>query len=70
MEANVVLIHPKDNVVVAAREIQAGENLTGVGEKKVKVLEAILKNHKVAITAILENDPVVKYGVPLFRNIC
>ena len=62
MDANAVLINPKDNIAVAIREIQAGEAVTGIGGRRVRANEDIMRNHKVAIAEVAENEPVLKYG--------
>ena len=62
MDANAVLINPKDNIAVAIREIQAGEAVTGIGDRRVRANEDIMRNHKVAIAEVAENEPVLKYG--------
>ncbi len=62
MKANAVLIHPKDNVAVAIKEIKAGEAVTGIGDRRVSANEDIMRNHKMAIAAVAEGEPVLKYG--------
>jgi len=62
MERNAFLVNPKDNVAVAIQEIKSGEAVTGIEGVKVRANEDILRNHKVAIAAVAENAPVIKYG--------
>jgi altronate hydrolase len=62
METNAVLINPKDNIAVAIQEIQAGEAVTGIGDRRVLANEDIMRNHKVALAGIAEGEPVLKYG--------
>ncbi len=62
METNAILINPKDNIAVAIREIKAGEPVTGIGDWKVRANEDIMRNHKVAIVEVAEDEPVFKYG--------
>jgi altronate hydrolase len=50
-------IHPSDNVVVALRELKAGEVADGIA-----VQGDVPPGHKVALRAIEAGDPVVKYG--------
>ena len=72
MEANAIRIDPKDNVAVAIREIKAGEVVAGIQGLEIRILEDILRNHKVALADIPEDFPVVKYGEPIglaSRNI-
>ena len=54
-------IHPLDNVAVALETIPAGECFTLDGYT-VTALEEIQRGHKVALTAIAEGEPVIKYG--------
>lgn len=54
---NYILIHPKDNVVVALQEIPAGSEVEGI-----KALETIPPGHKMALRDIPEGKEVVKYG--------
>ena len=62
METNAVLVNPKDNIAVAIKEIKAGETITGIGDLELKANEDIMRNHKVAIAEVAENEPVFKYG--------
>ncbi len=62
MEANAIQINPRDNVVVAFREIRTGESITGIAGVEVKANEDVMRNHKIAIREIAENSPVIKYG--------
>ena len=62
METNAVLVNPRDNIAVAIKEIKAGETVTGIGALELQANEDIMRNHKVAITEVAENDPVLKYG--------
>lgn len=62
METNAILVNPKDNIAVAIREIKAGEPVTGIGDREVRANEDIMRNHKVAILEVAENEPVFKYG--------
>ena len=62
METNAVLVNPKDNIAVAIKEIKAGETVTGIGDLELQAHEDIMRNHKVAIAEVAENDPVLKSG--------
>jgi altronate hydrolase len=62
METNAVLVNPKDNIAVAIKEIKAGETVTGIGDLELQANEDIMRNHKVAIADVAENEPVLKYG--------
>jgi altronate hydrolase len=57
-------IHPDDNVAVALREISEGEVLT-VDGIRVQALRAIPRGHKIALSDIPKDQPVIKYGNPI-----
>ncbi len=50
-------IHPKDNVAVALKPIPAGTVFDGVAAKT-----DIPQGHKMALSALAENDQIIKYG--------
>lgn len=58
---NYIKIHEKDNVIVAIREIAAGEAVS-VGGIQVSALETIPAGHKMAVCGIEKGGAVVKYG--------
>ena len=62
MGTNAVLVNPKDNIAVAIKEIRTGEAVTGIGDLEVRANVDIMRNHKVAIAEVAENEPVLKYG--------
>ena len=60
---NAMLIDPKDNVVVAVEEIQAGEQVSYSGETdSFPARESIIIFHKVARCDIPKGSPIIKYG--------
>ena len=59
-----IRINPRDNVAVALHPIAAGETLL-VGGGAVTAAEEIPQGHKIALAAIAEGQPVVKYGFPI-----
>jgi len=66
--ANVLRIHPKDNVVVAVRELPPGTQLELADasvELGVTTREIIPFGHKVAIARIPKGQPVTKYGASI-----
>lgn len=65
MQKNIVIIHPKDNVGVALREIKAGEIIIGAEGKSLAAKSDIPPSHKVALDAIPEGGAVIKYGEPV-----
>lgn len=65
MGRNVIVIHPKDNVAVAVREIKSGERIEDDGGIDLPAGSDIPASHKVAITEIPAGETVVKYGEPI-----
>ena len=59
-----LLLHPDDNIVVARRDIVAGERVELDGEA-FNVPAAVELGHKLARRAIGANDRVLKYGAPI-----
>ena len=59
-----IRINPRDNVAVALHPVAAGETLLA-GGGAVTAAEEIPQGHKIALAAIAEGQPVVKYGYPI-----
>lgn len=59
--AEVVFLHPHDNICVAARLLEQGETVTA-GAQKVRLRETVRLGHKIAISPIREGEAVRKYG--------
>ncbi len=62
MEPNALLIHPRDNVVVALRNLAPGERVSAKGVESFPVSEEIPASHKVAVRDIPPGEEVIKYG--------
>lgn len=63
--SDALLIHEKDTVATALRDLNAGERITvrGFGkEYELEVLEPIPVFHKIALVETAEGDLVYKYG--------
>lgn len=63
--ANALVIHPRDNVAVALRDLAPGTEIRvhiGGVTRRLQVMEAIPANHKVALRRIPSGGLVVKYG--------
>ena len=58
---NSIKIHPLDNVAVALADIESGDCINA-DENKLCASEKISRGHKIALTNIKENSPVIKYG--------
>lgn len=57
-----IKINDRDNVVVALREIPAGERFCILGAEEIEALEEIPAGHKMAVCDIQEGGEVIKYG--------
>lgn len=71
---HVLKVHPNDNVVVALRDLAAGELVNWAGEP-FTILEKVPSKHKFAAQDLASGDPVYMYGVlvgrakgPIFRG--
>jgi altronate dehydratase len=61
--ANILIIHPRDNVGVALRTISAGELVSSAqGMEGFTALEEIPVSHKVALRDIDGEEEIIKYG--------
>ncbi len=58
----VVLTHPKDNVVTAKSILRPGTSVHLPGGKKIEVKEEIPFAHKIALRKIPKGGAVIKYG--------
>lgn len=61
----VIRINPHDNVVVALRDVLAGEKVDLDNNTQVRALQNIPRGHKMAIAAIAQGSDVIKYGMPI-----
>lgn len=57
-------INPTDNVAVALRSLEAGEQLELDGEK-LTLRTAVPAGHKVSLRAIRQGEKIIKYGFPI-----
>ncbi|WP_179413455.1 UxaA family hydrolase [Mucilaginibacter sp. E4BP6] len=62
MKQRITKVHPKDNVMVALTDLQAGEELTYKGETY-KPIEFIPGKHKFAINDLPTGTQIIMYGV-------
>src|SRR5690606_16114363 len=66
--AKVWIIHENDNVgTVVGADAGAGTKLPMTGSRSGELVtsETIPYGHKVALTSLVEGQPVIKYGVPI-----
>jgi hypothetical protein len=59
-----LLLHPDDNILVARRDIAAGERVEIDGEE-LTIPAAIELGHKLARRALTADTRVLKYGAPI-----
>jgi (2R)-sulfolactate sulfo-lyase subunit alpha len=59
-----LLLHPDDNILVARRDIAAGERVDIDGEN-LALPAAVELGHKLARRALAANERVLKYGAPI-----
>lgn len=62
--ATLIKIHPADNVAVALAELAAGPAEV-LGGEPVSLADGLSRGHKVALRAVAEGQPVLKYGLPI-----
>ena len=63
-DARLILLDPRDNVLVARTRLPEGETV-GTGEASGVTDRPIALAHKVARRAIAPGEPVLKYGAPI-----
>ena len=64
----VLIIHPRDNVAVALRDLAPGNvlELRVAGRaRRISVLDPIPANHKLSLGTIKRSASVIKYGEPI-----
>ncbi|KAA6335053.1 Altronate dehydratase [termite gut metagenome] len=59
-----IQLHSKDNVVVALKDLKAGETIDFNG-LKILLINDISFGHKAAVRNIPAGDKVLKYGLPI-----
>jgi altronate hydrolase len=59
---NAFRIHPRDNVIVALRDLAQGEEVRAEGVESFPVLEKIPASHKAALRDIPAGEEIIKYG--------
>jgi altronate hydrolase len=62
MKKSILKVHPEDNVIVALRDLEQGEEVALDG-KTYKVVEAIQAKHKFTEAALEAGDSIFMYGV-------
>src|SRR4051794_40013130 len=67
MKQKVTKVHPKDNVMVALTDLNAGEEVT-YNNQIYNVIEFIPAKHKFALTDLPAGTDVIMYGVLVGRT--
>ena len=67
MKQKVAKVHPKDNVMVALTDLNAGEEVS-YNNQAYKVIEFIPAKHKFALTDLSADTDVIMYGVLVGRT--
>ena len=71
MRIEAILIHDKDNVAVALRDIHENEEIA-IGKEngrfRMRVSEAIPFGHKFAVRSLEKGETIVKYGEVIGRT--
>ncbi|RJQ67045.1 MAG: D-galactarate dehydratase [Desulfobacteraceae bacterium] len=62
MAFQAIIIHPRDNVAVALRDLKAGETLHLADGRTLTVLTDIPYSHKVALADRAIGQEIIKYG--------
>ena len=63
-EGLVLLLHPDDNIVIAATSLAAG-TIVDISGQPVTLSRDIVLGHKLARTALAAGDQVLRYGAPI-----
>lgn len=66
MTIRVLVLSPGDNVAVALQDLPAG-TLVPVGNGKLRALDSIPQGHKISLSDLAEDAPVIKYGSEIGR---
>ena len=62
MTAQVIIIHPRDNVAIALRDLKSGEEVLLPNGRHLTILADIAYSHKVSLEDIPMGAAVMKYG--------
>lgn len=60
----VLRVHPRDNVLVALRDLQPGETVRSRTEELI-AKSSVPRGHKLATTPVSAGSPILKYGWPI-----
>ncbi|WP_282055840.1 UxaA family hydrolase [Maribacter luteus] len=61
-----VQLHAHDNIIIALKHFETG-TILNVNGNKIKLKEAIVFGHKIAVKPIFKSDKILKYGLSIGR---
>jgi len=67
MKDNALKVNPRDNVVIAIRQITKGEDVVVDGVKLLSAAEDVAASHKIALTDIKAGGVILRYGEPIVQ---
>ena len=67
MNSNALKVNPRDNVVIAIKQIVCGEDIVVDGVKLLAAAEDVAASHKIALTDIKAGGHVLRYGEPIVQ---
>lgn len=67
MASQAIIIHHRDNVAIALRDLKSGETVRLADGRSLEILMDIPYSHKVALANIAIGEEIVKYGENIGR---
>ena len=67
MNSNALKVNPRDNVVIAIKQIVCGEDIVVDGAKLLAADEDVAASHKIALIDIKAGGMVIRYGEPIVQ---
>ena len=67
MNSNALKVNPRDNVVIAIKQIVCGEDIVVDGVKLLAAVEDVAASHKIALSDIKAGGVVLRYGEPIVQ---
>ena len=67
MNSNALKVNPRDNVVIAIRQIVKGEDVVVDGVKLLSAAEDVAASHKIALSDIKAGGNILRYGEPIVQ---
>lgn len=64
MKQDFIQIHPKDNAIVALRDLSKGEYFN-IDDKKICLKQAVSAKHKFLSISLQKGEPVIMYGITI-----